>query len=265
MTSVVVAGIGRTVSYFKLRDLADFDFSCVHPFHPFPSNSPSNLLSVLRISFLTNSFLQSTTTGSCSGPPSSPALGSSAPASPPCALSSAAYHPSPLSVPSGARSVFTPCALPKVLPKVPAMRAVTPDRQAIRTKGLRTLKRLRALVPSTITSPPWNWGTEIELRRPGMAKGTVSTLIKTSISTLKIWCNGSDAFSGAPAWRLSIFTCARGFSGVAMVGGDVLSRLGKSNTNDRSHEFMDHNEKKNNDLSSFLATSGGYGSVSLGA
>lgn len=34
--SVIVAGIGRTVSYFKLRDLADYDFSCEQRFDPLP-------------------------------------------------------------------------------------------------------------------------------------------------------------------------------------------------------------------------------------
>lgn len=196
--SVVVAGIGRTVSYFKLQDLADLNFSCQQSLRPPPSNQSSDLLSVLLINLLANSYPQSTTTGSYSGPPSSPPSACLAPASPHYALSSAAYHPSPSSALSAVKSVFTPCALPKVPPKihseVPATRQVTPDLQAIRTKDLRTrVKRRKASVSSRITSPVWNWRTGIERRRLGMARGTVSTLIKTPISALRTWCDFSDS------------------------------------------------------------------------
>lgn len=150
---------------------------------------------VLHINLLTKSCPQSTTTGLCSGPPSNPPSGSSAPAFPPCVLSSAAYRPSPSSVPSAARSVYTPCALPKVLPKVlpkaPAIRRVTPETRASRAKGLSTLKECRALAPSTITSQLWNWRTGIECVIHGMARETVSISIRKSVSALRIWCDGS--------------------------------------------------------------------------
>lgn len=55
------------------------------------------------------------------------------------------------------------------------------------------------------------------------------------------------ALLSALARRLLNLTCARGFNEVAVVGGDVISRLWKSNTNDRSHELMNDNKRKNDD------------------
>ena len=52
---------------------------------------------------------------------------------------------------------------------------------------------------------------------------------------------GLAALSDALAWRLSMPKCAKGFSGVAVVSGDVLLRLEKSNANGRSHELMNDN------------------------
>ena len=57
------------------------------------------------------------------------------------------------------------------------------------------------------------------------------------------------ALSGALARGILIPTCAKGFSGVTVVGGYVLLRLEMSNANGRSHEFMNENEKRNNDPS----------------
>ena len=56
-----------------------------------------------------------------------------------------------------------------------------------------------------------------------MARGIVSTLVETSTSALKIWCDGSDG----PL-------C---FDGVAVVGADVLLRFANSNGIDGSHEL----------------------------
>ena len=81
------------------------------------------------------------------------------------------------------------------------------------------------------------------------------------------------ALLSALARRVSNFTCARGSNEVAVVGGDVILRLWKSNNNGRSHVFMNDNERKNCDdmfidgmearPSSFLVVLGGHGSVSL--
>ena len=121
--------------------------------------------------------------------------------------------------------------------------------QASRTKGLSTLKEWRALAPSTITSQLWNWRTGIECVVHGMARETVSISIRTSVNAQRIWYDGLAAFLGAPPRGISIPTCAKGFSGVAVVSGDVLLRWEKSNANGRSHEFMNENEKWNNDSS----------------
>lgn len=58
VSSVVVAGIGRTVSYFKLRYLADPDFSCEDPL-PFPTNSSRSLTFILQINLLTDLSIRS--------------------------------------------------------------------------------------------------------------------------------------------------------------------------------------------------------------
>ena len=150
-----------------------------------------------RISLLTNSSPQITTTGSCSGPPSSRHLALSARASLLCVLSSRAYHPSPSFVPSAARSVFPPCALTKVPLKVLPMRPVTPDPRAIRTRGLRTLLNWRMVpLPSVMASPVWNWRTGTKWRRLGMVSGVTSTSTERSISALRKWCDGSDRSVG---------------------------------------------------------------------
>ena len=58
ISSVVVAGIGRTVSYFKLRYLADVNFSCEDPF-PFPTDSSRSLTFILHINLLTDLSIRS--------------------------------------------------------------------------------------------------------------------------------------------------------------------------------------------------------------
>lgn len=104
-----------------------------------------------------------------------------------------------------------------------------------------------------------------------MAGGTVSTLIGTFISALRIWCDGSDGPLGYSCVETINITRAGCFDGV---GGEVLLRLEKNNATDRSHESMNGNEKRNYDLfaggmgaspSSFLLASGGCGSVSFRA
>ena len=151
----------------------------------------------LKISLLIKSSPQTTTTGSCSGPPSSRHLASSARASLPCVLSSRAYHPSQSFVPSAARSVFPPCALTRVPLKVLPMRPVTPDPRAVRTRGLCTLLNWRRVpLPSVMASPVWNWRTGTKWRRLGMVSGVTSTSTKRSISALRIWCEGSDRSIG---------------------------------------------------------------------
>lgn len=52
------------------------------------------------------------------------------------------------------------------------------------------------------------------------------------------------ALSGALARRLLIPTCAKDFSGVAVVGEDVLLRLEKSHIDDRRHEFTTETRKR---------------------
>lgn len=119
---------------------------------------------------------QITIIGLCYGPPSSRPLASSARVCRHWVLYSRVYPPSPSFVPSAARSVFPPCALPKAPPKDLPPRPLTPDLQAIRTKGLRTLlKRLRVLLPSVMTSQAWNCRTGNNWRRLGVASGMSST------------------------------------------------------------------------------------------